>query len=98
MVLIPRIASILYALFLMVFALEEWGDPLGMFMQALPGLILLAVTALAWKREIIGVIGYLILSIISLSFFKGNYFIILYTFLPLFIIFLLYFWSWKKSK
>ncbi|MFH1134386.1 MAG: hypothetical protein V1735_07925 [Nanoarchaeota archaeon] len=57
----PRILSILFVLFLMLFSLDVFGNGytfwqtvLGLIMHNIPAFILLAVLIISWKREIVG--------------------------------------------
>lgn len=63
----PRILAIVFVLFLAMFSLDIfegnygfWGTILGLFMHNIPALILLAVTIIAWKREIVGAIVFIL--------------------------------------
>jgi hypothetical protein len=57
----PRIAGILFVLFLSLFALDIfdlqlgfWGTILGLFMHLIPSILLAIAIALAWRWEWIG--------------------------------------------
>jgi len=57
----PRIAGILFVLFLSLFALDIfsmdlgfWGTILGLFMHLIPSIVLAIAIALAWRWEWIG--------------------------------------------
>lgn len=61
----PRILSILFILFLMMFSLDIfdmklnfWGTLLGLFMHNIPAFILIAVLVIAWKHELVGAIAF----------------------------------------
>lgn len=63
----PRVLSIFFVLFLALFSLDVfegsygfWGTVLALFMHNIPALILLAISILSWKREIIGGIGFIL--------------------------------------
>lgn len=62
---LPRILSIGFILFLSLFALDIFSEYTGLatilplLIHLLPSLVLLAVTALAWKYDLIGAIIYL---------------------------------------
>jgi hypothetical protein len=67
----PRILSIAFVLFLMVFSLDVFEPGLsareiatGLFMHNIPALILLAVVVISWKREIVGGIVFIIVGIL----------------------------------
>ncbi len=57
----PRILSIMFILFLMLFSLDIfdmeldfWGTALGLFMHNIPALFLLVILIISWKYEIVG--------------------------------------------
>ena len=61
----PRILSIAFILFLMMFSLDVfdmglgfWETALGLLMHNIPTLILAAALAVAWKYEIVGGIAF----------------------------------------
>ena len=73
----PRILSIIYIVFLSLFAMDVFGENYSfletigaLFMHLIPSLILIAITFLAWKKEKIGGIIFILLSIIFTIFFK----------------------------
>ncbi len=60
---IPRVMSILFVLFLSMFALDIfdmnlgfWGTIVGLIMHLIPSIVLAIAIALAWKREWIGAV------------------------------------------
>ena len=57
----PRILSILFLMFLVLFSFDVfgqgygfWGTLLAFFMHNIPVLVLLAVLIISWKHEIVG--------------------------------------------
>jgi hypothetical protein len=63
----PRIASILFLLFLTLFSLDVfseglnfWQTVLGLFMHNIPTLILLIILIISWKYEIVGGIAFIL--------------------------------------
>lgn len=67
----PRILAIVFILFLAMFSLDVfegnygfWGTLGGLFMHNIPALILLAVTIISWKREIVGAIVFILFGIL----------------------------------
>jgi hypothetical protein len=63
----PRIMSIIFILFLGLMSLDVFSSELSLgqtllalFMHNLPALILLVVLIIAWKREIVGGITYIL--------------------------------------
>lgn len=64
---LPRIASLCFVALLMLFSLDVFEEgratgkiALGLFMHNIPALILLAVTIVAWKREMVGAVVYIL--------------------------------------
>jgi hypothetical protein len=62
----PRVASILFILFVSLFALDIfemqlgfWGTLVGLFMHLIPSFILIAALILAWRREWFGALLYI---------------------------------------
>ena len=62
---VPRLLSIGFVLFISIFALDVFSEYSGyqiilpLFMHLLPSLLLLVVTAIAWKYELVGAIIFL---------------------------------------
>jgi hypothetical protein len=57
----PRVAGILFVLFLSLFALDIfdmqlgfWGTVVGLFMHLIPSILLAIAIVVAWKREWVG--------------------------------------------
>ncbi|MEY8019263.1 hypothetical protein AB8P51_00390 [Muriicola sp. SD30] len=78
---LPRILAILAILFISMFALDAfqhgltlWQQILAFLMHLVPSFILLAVLIIAWKRELLGGIIFLILGLgLSPFVFLHNY-------------------------
>ena len=58
--------SIIFIVFLMLFSLDVfdenlsfWGTALGLFMHNIPALILLVLTIVSWKHELVGAITFI---------------------------------------
>lgn len=67
----PRVLSILFILFLMLFSLDIfdgnygfWGTILGLFMHNLPALFLLVTLVISWKHEIVGGIVFILFGLL----------------------------------
>ncbi len=63
----PRVLGILFTLFLMMFSLDVfeleasfWELVGGFLIHSIPAFILAAIVAIAWKRPIIGAVGFLL--------------------------------------
>jgi hypothetical protein len=74
----PRIAGILFILFLSLFALDIfdmqlgfWGTVVGLFMHLIPSIVLTIVLILAWKWEWVGALGFLGWAIFYIVGFRG---------------------------
>src|SRR3989344_7951437 len=75
----PRILSIIFILFLMLFSLDIfemnlnfWGTLLGLFMHNIPALILLVIVIISWKREIVGGIAFILAGLIYITLLLVN--------------------------
>lgn len=62
----PRILSILFICFLSLFSLDVYqpgmsaGDvALGLFMHNIPSLVMIVLLVIAWRREIVGAVGFI---------------------------------------
>lgn len=100
----PRILTILFILFLALFALDVfqegygfWELLLALFMHLIPNLILVAVLVLAWKREWIGGALFCGLGIFYLvmAWGKVHWSAFLAISGPLFLIGILFFAGWR---
>jgi hypothetical protein len=77
----PRILSILAILFVSVFALDAFDPELtfgqqikGFLIHMIPSFVLLGILILAWKKELIGGIIYIVIGVgLSPFIFKHNY-------------------------
>ena len=70
----PRVLAIAYIAFISVFALDvfemsQWY--LALFMHLIPSLILAVLTIIAWKREFIGGIMFLVAGLAMTFFFHS---------------------------
>jgi len=109
----PRVLSILFVLFLMVFSLDVFEPGLsakeiaiGLFMHNIPALILLIVTIISWKHEIVGGITFIVAGIayivIMLTIHRFNGMDMWLPFLiiagPAFLIGILFILNWIKKR
>ena len=71
----PRVAGILFVLFLSLFALDIfemqlgfWGTIVGLFMHLIPSILLAIAVFIAWKREWVGALLFIGWAIWYVSF------------------------------
>ena len=77
----PRIAGILFVLFISLFAFDVfeeglgfWGTLLALFMHLLPSILLAIAIFIAWKREWVGALLFIGWAIWYLAFFRDRNF------------------------
>jgi hypothetical protein len=75
---LPRALTILFLLFISMFALDIlgegngiWETIVGLTMHLIPSLLILAALLIAWRRPLIGTAAFLALALISAAFFQG---------------------------
>lgn len=110
---IPRVLSLAFVAFLMLFSLDVfdeglgfWGTLLGLFMHNLPALILLIVVLVSWKHELVGAVAFIAAGFlyILLTTIRGGipWYIVLSWSAniagPAFLIGALYFVGWRKKR
>lgn len=71
----PRILSIIFVIFLMMFSLDVFEPgltfgqiALGLFIHNIPSLILLIILIISWKHEIVGGVAFLLAGILHAVF------------------------------
>ncbi len=102
---LPRILSIIFILFLMMFSLDIfdlgldiWGTIVGLFMHNIPALILLIVLIISWKREIVGGIVFILAGGAYIILTRGESWSLIIAG-PAFLIGILFLVNWfKKGK
>lgn len=103
---LPRILTIAFILFMSMFALDVFGEGyvwyellLALFMHLIPSFILIAMLVFAWKRPIVGAVGYLALVVIMFFFFRlyNDFIAALIIIGPVIVISILFFWSYKRK-
>lgn len=80
----PRVLSIIFVLFLFLMSLDVfeeglnfWQTALALLMHNIPAIILLIVTIISWKKEIVGGVGFIlagllyIISVVSKTMSTG---------------------------
>jgi hypothetical protein len=108
----PRVLSILFILFLMMFSLDVirpglslWQVSIGLFTHNIPALFLLFILMISWRYEIVGGIFFIlaglfyILSLARSSHFE--WYMLSWSLIiagPAFIIGTLFLINWKKRK
>ena len=108
----PRILSIVFILFLMVFSLDvfepglsAWQIAIGLFMHNIPALVLLAVVVVSWRHEIVGGIVFIlagiayIASMLAAGRLKGGMWVSFPIIAgPAFLIGILFIVNWLKKR
>ena len=96
---LPRILSIIFAIFLSLFALDVfseghdiWETVQALFIHLIPTYLVIIALIIAWHREQIGAILFIVLAIFFLFLSRGKGWIIAG---PLILIGILFFLSWK---
>ncbi len=107
----PRILSILFVAFLMVFSLDVFdmklgffGTILGLFMHNLIPLALLIITIISWKREIVGGIAFILAGLLyGIRVIRAPFELYMLLWIaqisgPAIFIGILYMLNWKRKK
>ena len=101
----PRILTILFALFLSVFALDVFTETKGLFqilaalvMHLTPTLIVIVLLVLAWRWEFVGVVAFAALAIVYIVVMWGRFPLSTYVVIsgPMLLISVLFFLSWLR--
>ncbi len=104
---LPRALATSYILFISIFALDVFGEGyrfyevmIALFMHLLPTFILIALTILAWKKEVIGGFAFIFLGIGFTLFFHAykNPITFLIISIPVFLIGTLFLFSGYLKK
>jgi hypothetical protein len=103
----PRLAGILFILFISLFALDVfdtglgfWGTALALFMHLIPSILLTIAILLAWRREWVGAVLFIGWAFWYVTFMRGFDWIayVLIAGLPALIgLFFLAGWVWRKQ-
>jgi hypothetical protein len=100
----PRLLCILFALFISLFALDEFGTGLGFWqsvlaitMHLVPTAIIILLLAVSWRWELIGGILFLALAVLYVVMAWGKFGLAAYVLIsgPMIIISMLFFVNWK---
>jgi len=75
----PRIVSMAFILFLMLFSLDIfgmklgfWGTIVGLLMHNIPALFLLFILIISWKYEIVGGIAFILAGVLYIAVLLVN--------------------------
>jgi len=103
----PRVAGILFVLFLSLFALDIfemqlgfWGTIAGLFMHLIPSILLAIAIVIAWKREWVGAalfVGWAIWYVINMGGFDWFVYVIIAGVPALIGLFFLAGWIWRNQ-
>jgi hypothetical protein len=75
----PRILGIGFALFTSIFALDAFGEGslvqniIAFLMHLIPTFIILAIALVAFRREMVGAVGFLALAVLYIVIFWGRF-------------------------
>ena len=75
----PRILSILFIAFISIFALDVFGKPqwfLALVIHLIPSFILIALTIIAWRHELLGGFAFIAIGLLLLLSFRFELMII----------------------
>lgn len=71
----PRVLGIVYALFLLIFSFDVFGEGAGLWQSVLafvvhsiPSIFLFVIVLLAWKKEIVGAVGFILFGTVYMIF------------------------------
>jgi len=99
----PRILCIVFALFLVIFALDVfdeshgfWGTAMALSMHLIPNLLLVVVLIVSWRREWIGAVLFSVLGALYIVWAWGRFDWSAYVLIagPLFVLGFLFWINW----
>ncbi len=104
---LPRIAGILFVVFISMFALDIfdmqlglWGTIVGLFMHLIPSMLLTIAIVIAWRREWFGAvlfIGWAIWYVAGTRGFEWSVYVLIAGLPALIGLFFLAGWIWRKQ-
>ncbi len=103
----PRILTILYIVFLSIFAFDVfdehysfWQTILALFMHLIPCFVLIIILVYTWRREWIGGVLFITLGVFYIIWAWGKFVLMTYFFIsgPLFLVGILFLINWKTRK
>lgn len=71
---LPRILAILFIIFISLFALDVFGKPnwfLALLIHLIPSFILIIATIVAWKKELVGGLVFVVLGLSFILYFHN---------------------------
>jgi hypothetical protein len=81
----PRVLAVLFIIFISMFALDVFGEGYGfpevlvaLFMHLVPTFLLTAATVVAWKREKLGGLIFILLGVFYISMTWGKFELLTY--------------------
>lgn len=104
---LPRVLTIIYILFLALFAFDVfegdqsvWKKALGFLIHLVPNFVLIVILIISWKREWIAAILFSVLAIFYIVFFWGRFALGAYFAIagPLFLTGILFLINWYQRK
>lgn len=107
---LPRILGIVFILFLSLFALDAFtgqssllNQILGFLIHLTPNFLMLILLILAWKRELLGGVAYILLSVVFTIFFNtyneiSSFLLISFPLLIIGLLFLLHSYLVKRQE
>jgi hypothetical protein len=103
----PRILTIIFILFLGLFALDSFeGDQSmmkklgGFLIHLIPNFVLILILVATWKHEWVGTLAFTLVGIAYIIMFWGRFPVATYIFIagPLFVIAILFWLNWMNRK
>jgi hypothetical protein len=103
----PRVLTILFILFLALFALDVFGEGYGfwetvlaLFMHLIPNMVLTVILVLAWRREWIGAVAFSGLAVFYLVMAWGKFHWGAFAAIsgPLFLVAILFLIGWRYRR
>ena len=103
----PRILTIVFILFLGMFALDSFGGDQsllqksgGFLIHLIPNFVLILILIVAWKHEWVGTIAFILVGIAYIVMFWGRFPVVTYLTIsgPLFLIAFLFWLNWQNRK
>jgi len=104
---LPRILTMLFILFLALFAFDSfegdqptWKKALGFLIHLIPNFLLIIILIVSWRREWIAGILFILLAFFYIFWAWGKFDILAYIFIsgPLFLTGILFLINWNQRK